>query len=330
MSSSRIRNPFLLTGEIYGVVSAHQSPPRGSGKSLTALHLVLEQADYLNYPITFNFNINATALYHYCLYMKYYNVIRYLRKGEIRVASVVDYRGKSDLAAFVAGTYRIYVLDEAGIFCSSRNWQGLSDKWQSDLAMLRQFHVRLWWISQHYSHVDKILRNQTNYIVECSSVLRSSTELQGASKIVVRVYYVYINKAYEYLDGKASRISGFNLKFHRFRGAFFKKFLRFDDSDVIMFSVYQSFSRSIGDKPIISNFPSFASYKVKEIPSYVDCKHPFHKVFDDVYRQSSLYREYLEEVYNLASDCFPVSQLSHIESPVVETPVVKDNGNIWD
>ena len=317
---SRISNPFLLTGEIYGVVSAHQSPPRGSGKSLPALHLVLEQANYLNYPITFNFNINAKALYHYCLYMKYYNVIRYLRKGEIRVASVVDSKGKSDLAAFVAGTYRIYVLDEAGIFCSSRNWQGLSDKWQSDLAMLRQFHVRLWWISQHYSHVDKILRNQTNYIIECSSVLRPSTELQGASKIVLKVYYVYINKAYEYLDGKAPRISGVNLKLHRFKCAFFKKFLRFDESDLIMFNVYQSFSRSIGDKPTISNFPCFDSYKVKEIPSYVD-----NKDFEEDYQKSSLYRDYLEKLYEIASDCFPLSQLSHLKNAVVDTPAVQQS-----
>ena len=319
----RISEPFLLTGEIYGVVSAHQSPPRGSGKSLTALHLVLKQANYLNYPITFNFNINAKALYHYCLYMKYYNVIRYLRKGEIRVASVVDSKGKSDLAAFVAGTYRIYVLDEAGIFCSSRNWQGLSDKWQSDLAMLRQFHVRLWWISQHYSHVDKILRNQTNYIIECSSVLRPSTELQGASKIVLKVYYVYINKAYEYLDSKAPRISGVNLKLHRFKCAFFKKFLRFDDADLIMFKVYQSFSRSIGDKPTISNFPCFDSYKGREIPSYVD-----NKDFEEDYQNSSLYRDYLEKLYEIASDCFPLSQLSHLKNAVVDTPA--EHQSIFD
>ena len=59
---------FLLQGEIYGVVSAKDSPPRGSGKTLSALGLILQQADSLNYGLVFNFDINAQALYYYCYY----------------------------------------------------------------------------------------------------------------------------------------------------------------------------------------------------------------------------------------------------------------------
>ncbi len=293
-----MRNPFLLTGEIFGVVSAHQSPPRGSGKSLIALHLVLEQANYFNYAITFNFDIDATALYHYCYYMGYHNVIRHLRLGNIHVRSLVNDKGQTDLTSFILGNQRIFVLDEAGIFCSSRNWQKISDKWQADLAMLRHFNVRLWWISQHYSHVDKVLRNQSNYIIECSSFLKPSRELQGASKILMKIYYVYINKSYEYLDNKAPRISGLNLNMHRFRGAFFRKFIPFNDSDLLLFRVYKSFSKNIGYRPVISNFPNFSGYNSRSIHYYSN-----HE-FQDIYNQN-----YEKQIKELAAEFFPISSL---------------------
>ena len=70
------KGEFLADGEIYGVVSAKSSPPRGSGKTLTALDLIFKQANILNYGIVFNFDINCNFLYYYCYYKKYWNVIK--------------------------------------------------------------------------------------------------------------------------------------------------------------------------------------------------------------------------------------------------------------
>ena len=77
------KGEFLADGEIYGVVSAKSSPPRGSGKTLTALDLIFKQANILNYGIVFNFDINCNFLYYYCYYKKYWNVIKQIMCGNI-------------------------------------------------------------------------------------------------------------------------------------------------------------------------------------------------------------------------------------------------------
>lgn len=246
---------FLLQGEIYGVVSAKDSPPRGSGKTLSALGLILQQADSLNYGLVFNFDINAQALYYYCYYMGYHNVCRQLRLGNIEVKSCTNSNGKTDLFRFIRGRKKIFVLDEAGIFCSSRNWQNMPDNWQANLAMMRQFHIRLWWISQHYDHVDKLLRSQSNYIVECSSILAPSKKLGGASQMLSKIYYIYTNKSYNYLFCKSDKISGFNYQLHRIRFSKFRYISPLSDGDKMLFTVYKSFNKSIGQDPRLFNFP---------------------------------------------------------------------------
>ena len=91
------KDDWLLTGEIYAVVSSPASNPRGSGKSLVAIQLALAQANLLNYGLCFNFDINADALYKFCLYKGYYNVIRQLKNGNVRVRSVVVNDPKKEL-----------------------------------------------------------------------------------------------------------------------------------------------------------------------------------------------------------------------------------------
>ena len=266
---------FLRYGEIYGVVSSKDAPPRGSGKTVTALSLVLQQANLLNYGLVFNFDINAQALYYYCYYMGYHNVIRHFKLGNVVVKPVTNVSGKTDLSNFIQGIKKIFVLDEAGIFCSARNWNSLPDNWQANLAMMRQYHIRLWWISQHYDHVDKLLRSQSNYIIECSSVLTKSKSLGGASKMITKIYYFYTNKSYNYLFAKSDKISGLNFQLHRMRFAKFRHISPLSTGDKMLFTVYKSFNKSIGDNPVLFNFPAklfakeFYKYSHKtHIPNY--------------------------------------------------------------
>lgn len=259
-------NDFLLQGEIYGVVSSKDSPPRGSGKTLSALSLILQQANSLNYGIVFNFDINAQALYYYCYYMGFHNVIRHLKTGNVLVRPSTNSSGKTDLSRFIEGRKKIFVLDEAGIFCSSRNWSSLPDNWQANLAMMRQYHIRLWWISQHYDHVDKLLRSQSNYVIECSSILGKSKNLGGASQMISKIYYVYTNKSYNYLFNKSDKISGLNFQMHRMRFSKFRYISPLTSADKMLFTVYKSFNKSIGDDPKIFNFPD--SLKAKNYYKY--------------------------------------------------------------
>ncbi|MDE5118344.1 MAG: hypothetical protein O4860_14420, partial [Trichodesmium sp. St2_bin2_1] len=240
------KGEFLADGEIYGVVSAKSSPPRGSGKTLTALDLILKQANILDYGIVFNFDIDCNVLYYYCYYKKYWNVIKQIIRGNIIVKSIIQSNGKTNLSRYIQGRKFIFVIDEAGIFCSSRNWGALPDNWQQNLAMMRQYNIRLWWIAQHYDHVDRLLRTQTNYIIECNSVLKPSKKLNGACIIDVRQYKIFTNDKYLSFSTRTSTKAGNIVKFLKNMmslGQFNKKI---DLSERLLFKVYKSFNSEIG------------------------------------------------------------------------------------
>lgn len=256
------RNPWLLSGEIFGVVSAPDAPPRGSGKSLVALQLSIEQAEYLNYDMCFNFDIDLYALYYYCRYRGFHNVIRKMREGKIYVRPVVNSNGKSDLTKFISSGNCVYVCDEMGIFASAEKWQYLSDKFKADLALCRKYGIRLWWIAQYYEQVAKVLRQQSNYIIECSSILKSSPKLGGTSKILMKIFYVFSNKSYEALISKDTQWSGIKLFFKRFSMAFRKKYENFSLADELAFQIYNSFGK-IGDNPRLRNPVNFLVTEAK-------------------------------------------------------------------
>ena len=249
-------NTWLASGEIYGVVSAPSAPPRGSGKSLIALQLAIEQANMLNYGLCTNFDINLTALYEYAYYMRFYKFCRQIENGNIkaRSATVPDQKGvrRSDLTQFIIGSEMVFILDEAGIFANSHNWQSLSDKFKADLALLRKFKIRLWWIAQYHTQVAVSLRDQTNYIIECSSVLKGSKKLGGASEIWIKIFYCYIKIEYEVLYKKRERLNVIKYAFQRFFLSKVKKFSRFGEADILAFEIYNSFGK-IGDEPQLLN-----------------------------------------------------------------------------
>ena len=255
------KTDWLYTGEIYGVVSAPGSHPRGSGKSLVAIQLAIAQANLLNYGLIFNFDINAMALYRYCLYEGYYNVIRKIRDGFVKVRSVIVSDGKkgfkTDLTAFVKEGGYVYILDEAGVFADSHKWQQISDKFKADLALLRKFGIRLWWISQYYEQVVTKLREQTNYIVECCSILKASRELNGAAKIYRKQYNVYTNLDYQRLYSKRQQWSFLKRFFENWKSAFVRSGAILGQADLLTFKVYESFGQ-IGDNPQIYNIPEIS------------------------------------------------------------------------
>ena len=250
------KGEFLTDGEIYGVVSAKSSPPRGSGKTLTALDLIFKQANILNYGIVFNFYLDCNFLYYYCYYNKYWNVIRQMVAGNIIVKPVtkLDMKtgsSKTDLSKYIQGSRLIFVIDEAGIFCSSRNWGALPDNWQQNLAMMRQYNIRLWWIAQHYDHVDKLLRSQTNYIIECNSVLKQSKKLNGARVIDIRQYKIFNHDKYLSFSTRTLTKAGNIVRFLKNMmslGQFNKKIGK---SELLLFKVYKSFNSEIGKDPEI-------------------------------------------------------------------------------
>ena len=243
------KGEFLADGEIYGVVSAKSSPPRGSGKTLTALDLIFKQANILNYGIVFNFDINCNFLYYYCYYKKYWNVIKQIIRGNIIVKSVTQIDGKTNLSKYIQGRKFIFVIDEAGIFCSSRNWGALPDNWQQNLAMMRQYNIRLWWIAQHYDHVDKLLRSQTNYIIECNSVLKPSKNLNGACIIDVRQYKIFTHDKYLSFSTRTSTKAGNIVKFLKNMMSFGQYNKKIGMPERLLFKVYKSFNSEIGKDP---------------------------------------------------------------------------------
>ena len=264
------KGEFLANGEIYGVVSAKSSPPRGSGKTLTALGLILQQANILDYGIVFNFDIDCNFLYYYCYYNKYWNVIRQIINDRIIVKSVTQSDGKTNLSKYIQGQKFIFVIDEAGIFCSSRNWGSLPDNWQQNLAMMRQYRIRLWWIAQHYEHVDKLLRTQTNYIIECNSVLKPSKKLNGACIIHLRQYKIFTNDKYLSFSTRTSTKAGNIVKFLKNMMSSGQYNNKIGVSEGLLFKVYKSFNAEIGKEPKLTSLKS----KIKK-NSIFSVKPPF-------------------------------------------------------
>ena len=247
-------NGWLANGEIFGVISSPSAPPRGSGKSLMALQFAIEQADLLNYGLCCNFDIDLTALYQYSWYNELFSLCKNIERGLVFCTSILENK-EVNLEKFMNKSRTVYILDEAGIYVNARNWQKLSLQFQADLALLRRYRKRLWWVSQYFDQVDKNLREQTNYIIECSSILKASKKLGGASEIFIKMAFAYIRLDYENLYIKRQRMSPIKFAIQQFFKSKIKRITRFGIADRLAFKIYNSFDLMDGGPPTASNPP---------------------------------------------------------------------------
>lgn len=71
------------------------------------------------------------------------------------------------LEDFVNVSNGLVLLDEAGVFLSSRYWQSVPREVLMSLAQVRKNGLDMIWVTQHEARIDTVLRELTSVIVRC-------------------------------------------------------------------------------------------------------------------------------------------------------------------
>jgi hypothetical protein len=197
---------------IIGVVGAI-----GSGKSFTQLKVGLEYANERRKQLVCNFLIDRKALLEYAsqpafifhwhgyLYLEFvklmyafswylwrFKIIKkrpkfpkfkphlpwivYLCKMNKGIIQIPNPRNLQSLLI----PESVCLLDEAGIFLNSREFQKTPRELLADLCQSRKFGADLMWCAQFDEQVDKQMRMLTQYFVHCSSLSTYDRKLEKA------------------------------------------------------------------------------------------------------------------------------------------------------
>lgn len=246
-----------LSGQVYGVVSAPDAPPRGSGKTFIALQLALRQAEDLNFGICCNFDLNGKELLKYLRACRYVNLMKQFEMGRIIVRPTIN-KGQIDIENFLKGGRCVFLLDEAAIFANSRSAMDKKSgimQFLADIAQVRKDGIRVWWIAQVYGEVDKQIRNQTDFIVEANSLLRYNEQLK-ADAMWIKLHLIYKRNKYEMMESKRESWTGLKLMFKQYSNSIHKIWGFIEPIDRQLFKVYQSFGR-LDKNPKLYNIPNF-------------------------------------------------------------------------
>lgn len=75
----------------------------------------------------------------------------------------------------------IYAFDEIHLTFESTKWQDAPDNLLDYISQQRKYHKQIVSSSQVFTRINKKLREQTNYVVECKSIFRG--------RLVINSYY---------------------------------------------------------------------------------------------------------------------------------------------
>jgi hypothetical protein len=243
---------------IFGIIG-----PQGSGKSFSCFKLLCQFADFAEYDLCFNFYVNLDALYEYCVSCGYLWLASRILHNRIR------YKDSEDLEDFMDLPKTIYVMDEAGVYMNSREFQPIPKSFLHDLAQVRHDSKILVWCAQYADMVDRVLRELTAGYCQCLSVTRFNKKL-GNYELYWQKIYVYNARQYKiYLSKVDSKMSGFKfwINSRKLADWHFEGVLSTEDK--LIFDIYQSFGGRVGDYGELKKFNNKA-YVVDCHSSFAD------------------------------------------------------------
>lgn len=222
---------------IFGIIG-----PQGSGKSFSTFKLICEAANELEYDLCFNFTINLEALYYYCLDSGYYWLLSRILHNKVRC------RFSEELDGFMDLPKTIYVMDEAGVYMNSREFQRIPKKFLHDLAQVRHDSKVLVWCAQYSDMVDRVLRELTAGYCQCLSTTKPSKKL-GNYELYWQRLYIFNSRQYRiFLNKVDSKLSGFKFWMNARRLADFHYEGLLSDNDRLIFDIYSSFGARVGEE----------------------------------------------------------------------------------
>lgn len=165
----------------------------GSGKTLSIVeYLNRIKKKYPNVLILSNFNcslsdgeitswkdlLDITNINIYEIDIKEYN--KRIRWGQKHVFMTIDENNNIHYRKIINDGV-IYAFDEIHLTFESTNWQSAPSNLLDYISQQRKYHKQIVSSSQVFTRIDKKLREQTNYVIECKSIFKG--------RLVINSYY---------------------------------------------------------------------------------------------------------------------------------------------
>lgn len=234
---------------------------QGTGKSFSAILVACRYANQIEFDLCFNFPINLEALWNYCRAMGYTWLMHRILHNKIQ------YRSSEDLTEFMKTNRTLYILDEAGVYLNSRKFKDIDPQFLHDIAQIRHDGRMLWWIAQYFDMSDKMLRSLSSAFIVCDSQLRFNKKL-GNSELHWKRIYLYPAKEFKiYLTKVAEKYTGMKYVINARRLSMYQWEGFLDETDRIIFDIYQSFGSRVGDYSA-NNQRLFCSPKYQKVNNH--------------------------------------------------------------
>ncbi len=165
----------------------------GSGKTLSIVeYLIRIKKRYPNVLILSNFNfslsdgkvknwkdlLNVTNINTYEITRKEYD--RRMRWGQKHIFMTLDNNNNIHYKKTVNDGV-IYAFDEIHLTFESTKWQDAPENLLDYISQQRKYHKQIVSSSQVFTRINKKLREQTNYVIECKSIFKG--------RLVINSYY---------------------------------------------------------------------------------------------------------------------------------------------
>lgn len=212
----------------------------GSGKSLKQCEFGLKQCQEKRKSLVTNFSINLPALQAYAKHKKYGWLSHMIDRNMI---TYVD--ANQSLAQLLSFPNSVVLLDEAGIFLNVGEWQKTPKKLLYDLCQSRKDGVDVVAAAQFDEQIHRQFRELAHNIIEAQGVTKYD-RITKRPKLVWKTYFYF--DALAYRTWQTSRDRGSYLR-TRVRHAFLTEHGFIDDSDKLLFKIFDSYARL--DKPNI-------------------------------------------------------------------------------
>lgn len=134
----------------------------------------------------------------------------------------------------------VILLDEAGIFLNSRDFQNTSKKLLSDLVMSRKDGCDLIWCAQFEDQVDKQFRQLTQFWIHCQSLSKYDRQMRRPKLLVKQIFWFSCADYYRWLADPIARGNYFKT---RFAYSMQSEEGPLNDSDCLIFKCFDSFTR---------------------------------------------------------------------------------------
>ncbi|MEA5472156.1 zonular occludens toxin domain-containing protein [Spirulina sp. 06S082] len=143
----------------------------------------------------------------------------------------------------------VVLLDEAGVFLNSRQFQKLSMKFLNDLAQSRKQGTDIVWAAQFDEQVDKQFRMLTQFFIHCSSLSRYAAHIGRPIMYVKNVFWFTASSYFDWIKDPRNKIRPLRT---RFGFASKTESGTLTKEDKMIFNIFSSFDRLDTDSFVVS------------------------------------------------------------------------------